>query len=182
MSSIYCSISFVQALVLDCRNSYESDVGIFENARALNTTFFSESWYALNETLQGVAKDAPLMTYCTGEIYLLFSLVFLMLFYVVYLMFSCYFYSCSCTYIIVKVIIAILRLCCLVIHITGRRLEIIHSRKFHITASFLFLMICDLMLTFLWSYLRFLSPWQAGRKAIIVPIVDSHFCSEVYVI
>ena len=32
------------------------------------TVLLRESWDALNETLQGVPKDAPLMTYCTGSI------------------------------------------------------------------------------------------------------------------
>ena len=33
----------------------------------ISTATHRESWDALNETLQGVPKDAPLMTYCTGS-------------------------------------------------------------------------------------------------------------------
>jgi len=55
-------------VVLDCRNSYESDVGIFNNAIPLNTTFFRESWAALDSILKDKPKDTKLMTYCTGGI------------------------------------------------------------------------------------------------------------------
>lgn len=54
--------------VLDCRNIYETDVGIFDHAEPLNTTFFRESWAALDERLQHVDRDAPILTYCTGGI------------------------------------------------------------------------------------------------------------------
>jgi predicted sulfurtransferase/predicted O-methyltransferase YrrM len=56
------------AVVLDCRNSYESDVGTFQGAIPLNTTFFRESWTALDKALKGVPKDKPIMTFCTGGI------------------------------------------------------------------------------------------------------------------
>jgi predicted sulfurtransferase len=55
-------------LLLDCRNSYESDVGTFQGAIPLNTTFFRESWDALDDILKGKEKDAPIMTFCTGGI------------------------------------------------------------------------------------------------------------------
>eukprot|EP01041_Mallomonas_annulata_P004593 gene4593-9127_t len=61
-------ISDPASIVLDCRNSYETDVGKFDGAIPLNTTFFRESWDALEEVLQGVPKDAPVLTYCTGGI------------------------------------------------------------------------------------------------------------------
>ena len=57
-----------EAIILDCRNSYESEIGKFENAIPLNTTFFRESWDALQGILQDKPKDAPIMTYCTGGI------------------------------------------------------------------------------------------------------------------
>ena len=57
-----------EAIVLDCRNSYESEIGTFQNAIPLNTTFFRESWDALEEILHDKPKDAPIMTYCTGGI------------------------------------------------------------------------------------------------------------------
>lgn len=56
------------AIILDCRNSYESDVGTFQGAIPLNTTFFRESWDALDEILKDKEKDAPIMTFCTGGI------------------------------------------------------------------------------------------------------------------
>ena len=56
------------AVVLDCRNSYESDVGMFEGAIPLNTTFFRESWEALDSILENRPKDVPILTYCTGGI------------------------------------------------------------------------------------------------------------------
>jgi len=55
-------------IVLDCRNSYETQVGKFELAEPLNTTNFRDSWSVLQERLKDVPKDAPIMTYCTGGI------------------------------------------------------------------------------------------------------------------
>ncbi len=55
-------------IVLDCRNIYETDVGIFDHAKPLNTTFFRESWAALEENLKNVDKHTPILTYCTGGI------------------------------------------------------------------------------------------------------------------
>jgi predicted sulfurtransferase/predicted O-methyltransferase YrrM len=56
------------AIVLDCRNSYESDVGKFDGAVPLNTRVFKESFKALEDMLQQVDKDTPVLTYCTGGI------------------------------------------------------------------------------------------------------------------
>jgi predicted sulfurtransferase len=64
----HTAVSNPNAIVLDCRNSYESDVGIFENAIPLNTTYFRESWTALDEILAGRDKSQPILTYCTGGI------------------------------------------------------------------------------------------------------------------
>jgi len=55
-------------IVLDCRNSYETQVGKFELAEPLNTTNFRDSWQVLQERLKDVPKETPLMTYCTGGI------------------------------------------------------------------------------------------------------------------
>ncbi len=55
-------------VVLDCRNSYESEVGLFEGAVPLNTTFFRESWPVLEQVLKDTPKDVPILTYCTGGI------------------------------------------------------------------------------------------------------------------
>lgn len=56
------------ALLLDCRNAYESSLGTFEGADALNTSVFSESWDALRARLEGVPRDTPVLTFCTGGI------------------------------------------------------------------------------------------------------------------
>jgi len=55
-------------ILLDCRNTYETDVGIFEGAEPLETTSFRDSWDVLKEKLRETPKDAPIMTYCTGGI------------------------------------------------------------------------------------------------------------------
>lgn len=55
-------------VVLDCRNSYESDAGTFEGASALGTTKFAESWEALDTAVKGLPKDTPVYTFCTGGI------------------------------------------------------------------------------------------------------------------
>jgi hypothetical protein len=59
-------ISDPNTIVLDCRNSYESDIGKFLSAQPLQTTFFRESWDVLEEKLKGVTADKPIRTYCTG--------------------------------------------------------------------------------------------------------------------
>lgn len=53
-------------ILLDCRNTYETDVGIFEGAEPLGTENFRDSWDVLKERLADTPKDAPIMTYCTG--------------------------------------------------------------------------------------------------------------------
>ena len=57
-----------EAIVLDCRNSYESDLGRFEGAVPLETTTFRDTWSALKRVLEGKPKDTPVLTYCTGGI------------------------------------------------------------------------------------------------------------------
>eukprot|EP00752_Nemacystus_decipiens_P011426 g10147.t1 len=54
--------------VLDCRNSYETEVGTFEKAVPLETSFFRESWGELERLVGDADRDAPIMTYCTGGI------------------------------------------------------------------------------------------------------------------
>ncbi|CAM9358336.1 unnamed protein product, partial [Sphacelaria rigidula] len=56
------------ATVIDCRNSYESEVGTFENAVPLDTSFFRESWGELERLVGNADRNAPIMTYCTGGI------------------------------------------------------------------------------------------------------------------
>lgn len=58
----------VAPILLDCRNAYETDIGIFDGAEPLNTDSFRESWDVLKERLADTPKDAPIMTYCTGGI------------------------------------------------------------------------------------------------------------------
>lgn len=53
-------------IVLDCRNSYETDVGTFQGAEPLETTNFRDSWDILKDRLKDTPKDAPIMTFCTG--------------------------------------------------------------------------------------------------------------------
>lgn len=55
-------------IILDCRNSYETEIGSFEGAQPLNTNSFRESWSALEERLAGIPKDTAIMTFCTGGI------------------------------------------------------------------------------------------------------------------
>mmetsp|Transcript_29337 Transcript_29337/g.68926 ORF Transcript_29337/g.68926 Transcript_29337/m.68926 type:complete len:956 (+) Transcript_29337:428-3295(+) len=55
-------------IVLDCRNTYETNVGIFDGAEPLETENFRDSWDVLKERLADTPKDAPIMTYCTGGI------------------------------------------------------------------------------------------------------------------
>eukprot|EP00980_Cylindrotheca_fusiformis_P029803 scaffold23882_cov113-Cylindrotheca_fusiformis.AAC.1 len=57
-----------EPIILDCRNDYETDVGIFEGAEPLGTENFRESWDVLKDRLADAPKDAPIMTYCTGGI------------------------------------------------------------------------------------------------------------------
>ena len=57
-----------EVTILDCRNSYETDVGRFVGAEPLETQTFRDSWDALKERLADTPKDAPIMTYCTGGI------------------------------------------------------------------------------------------------------------------
>ncbi len=55
-------------ILFDCRNTYETDVGIFEGAIPLETENFRDSWDVLKDQLADTPKDAPIMTYCTGGI------------------------------------------------------------------------------------------------------------------
>ncbi len=55
-------------MLLDCRNNYESEVGTFQGAVPLNTNIFSESWEKLDQLLEDVPKNTPIMTFCTGGI------------------------------------------------------------------------------------------------------------------
>ena len=54
-------------IVLDIRNKYETDVGRFEGAVALETDAFRDAWRSLDQLLLGVSRDREILTYCTGE-------------------------------------------------------------------------------------------------------------------
>jgi len=56
------------AVLVDCRNKYESEVGHFEGAELMDTGSFRESWEWFEKKLGDVDRDTPLMTYCTGGI------------------------------------------------------------------------------------------------------------------
>lgn len=55
-------------ILLDCRNAYETDIGIFDGAEPLNTQSFRESWDVLKDRLADIPKDTAIMTYCTGYV------------------------------------------------------------------------------------------------------------------
>lgn len=58
-------------LLIDCRNTYESDEGRFQNSTALETNLFSESWQKLDELMEKQEyknKDQPVYIYCTGGV------------------------------------------------------------------------------------------------------------------
>lgn len=55
-------------LIFDCRNDYETSVGVFEGAETLDTQNFRDSWGVLKNKLKDKPKDTPIMTYCTGGI------------------------------------------------------------------------------------------------------------------
>lgn len=52
------------AIVLDARNEYESDIGSFQNAVKPKIKTFRE----IKTTLRKLPKDKPVLTYCTGDI------------------------------------------------------------------------------------------------------------------
>mmetsp|Transcript_6343 Transcript_6343/g.8876 ORF Transcript_6343/g.8876 Transcript_6343/m.8876 type:complete len:338 (+) Transcript_6343:28-1041(+) len=57
-------------ILIDCRNSYESQMGSFAGALPLDTHNFGESWPRLEQLLseQGAGPQTPIMTFCTGGI------------------------------------------------------------------------------------------------------------------
>lgn len=55
-------------ILLDCRNSYESEVGTFVGADPLGTDVFSESWDILKEKTKDLSRQEPVRIFCTGGI------------------------------------------------------------------------------------------------------------------
>ena len=69
-------------LIFDCRNDYETSVGIFEGADPLDTENFRDSWDVFAEKLKDTPKDTPIMTYCTGGEIIAFEITICFIFYV----------------------------------------------------------------------------------------------------
>lgn len=57
-----------QPIVLDVRNTYESDAGKFVGAKPLDTQTFAETWDKLDQALANVEPDQDVYMYCTGGI------------------------------------------------------------------------------------------------------------------
>ena len=55
-------------ILLDCRNSYESDVGTFAGAEPLDTDVFSDSWDILKAKTKDLDRHEPVRIFCTGGI------------------------------------------------------------------------------------------------------------------
>ena len=55
-------------VLLDCRNSYESDEGIFTGATPLGTNTFQGSWEKLDEIADEIPRDTHIFMYCTGGV------------------------------------------------------------------------------------------------------------------
>jgi len=55
-------------ILVDCRNYYESQIGIFDGAIRLKVDRFSESFDAIDELLQSEPLDREVLLYCTGGI------------------------------------------------------------------------------------------------------------------
>jgi predicted sulfurtransferase/predicted O-methyltransferase YrrM len=66
-NSTYTS-NTVAPIIFDCRNTYETDVGIFDGAIPLQTTTFKDTWGAIEQKLANKPKDTPIYMYCTGGI------------------------------------------------------------------------------------------------------------------
>lgn len=60
--------SSTPAILLDCRNLYESEQGTFQGAIPLQTDNFQESWPVLKDMTKDFSKDQPLHIFCTGGI------------------------------------------------------------------------------------------------------------------
>lgn len=56
------------AIVVDCRNKYETDLGRFQGAETPDTDTFRDTWNWLENRLDGLDKNTPVMTYCTGGV------------------------------------------------------------------------------------------------------------------
>jgi UPF0176 protein len=53
-------------LVLDARNSYESDIGTFKGKRVVKPDI--DTFKNIKSKLEGLPKDQPVLTYCTGDV------------------------------------------------------------------------------------------------------------------
>jgi predicted sulfurtransferase len=57
-----------QAVLIDCRNLYESEQGTFQGAIPLGTDTFQDSWEKLDQITADLPRDAPVHIFCTGGI------------------------------------------------------------------------------------------------------------------
>ena len=57
-----------EAVVIDCRNVYESEEGTFEGALPLGTETFQESWEKIDELASQLDRTKPVHIFCTGGI------------------------------------------------------------------------------------------------------------------
>lgn len=55
-------------ILLDCRNTYESDEGSFQGSTPLKTQTFQESWAQLEEETKTLDRVHPIHIFCTGGI------------------------------------------------------------------------------------------------------------------
>lgn len=55
-------------IIIDVRNDYESNLGMFQNSIPLNTKTYSETWQKLDQVLESKDKNTKILTYCTGGI------------------------------------------------------------------------------------------------------------------
>lgn len=56
-------------IVLDCRNSYETEMGTFEGSIPLNTSTFAQTWGVVDGLLKGRdRRSTKVLTFCTGGI------------------------------------------------------------------------------------------------------------------
>ena len=57
-----------KAVIIDCRNLYESEEGTFEGAIPLGTNTFQESWEKINGLASDLDRTKPVHIFCTGGI------------------------------------------------------------------------------------------------------------------
>jgi predicted sulfurtransferase len=56
------------SVILDCRNKYESEVGLFSGAKRILSHSFNETWSLLETLLPSPQSSKKVLIYCTGGI------------------------------------------------------------------------------------------------------------------